>query len=301
MKLPHAVTETIFPLVKKRVVRKLILGQWAYGLVAAMVGLFWPTPARADDDDAAGSTNHVERPIEELFKTDVVYPQEIGELEVELASVYQNHAGGDTWTIPVSLEYGLTDRWQVEAGFDCLAQRFPRDHAAVRGIGDLKAGTQYSFMNIGDSSFHIAPRFSVEVPLGDVNKDLSGGFLQYEPAVILARDFPELHHTQFFTEIGASFVQRLHTPANAADTPPAAHEFNWGSGCFVLFPHAAATLEFNWANNTWNHHGTENEMYLTPGCLWRARRNMEIGLGIPVGLNRGSDRFEVIAHVVWEF
>jgi hypothetical protein len=42
-------------------------------------------------------------------------------------------------------------------------------------------------------------------------------------------------------------------------------------------------------------------MYLTPGCLWRARRNMEVGLGIPFGLNNASDRFEVVAHVVWEF
>jgi hypothetical protein len=199
------------------------------------------------------------------------------------------------------MEYGLSDRWQVEAKWDSLVQRFPRDHAAVRGIGDVEVATQYSFMNIGDSSFHIAPRFSIEVPAGDVNRDLSQGFIQYEPSVILAKDFPEFHHTQFFTEIGASLVQRVKTPAAANNAQPAAHELNWGSGFFVLFPHAAATLEFNWANNQWNHHGTDNEMYLTPGCLWRARRIMEIGLGIPVGLNNNSDRFEVTAHLVWEF
>jgi hypothetical protein len=102
-------------------------------------------------------------------------------------------------------------------------------------------------------------------------------------------------------EVGASLVQRVNTPADATDAKPAAHELNWGSGCFVLFPHAAATLEFNWANNQWNHYGTGNEMYLTPGYLWRATPNMEIGLGIPIGLNNGSARFEVIAHVVWEF
>jgi hypothetical protein len=149
--------------------------------------------------------------------------------------------------------------------------------------------------------FHIAPRFSIQVPVGDVNKGLSEGFLEYEPAVIVARDFPELHHTQLFTEIGASFLQRANTSADARDAQPPADELNWGCGFFVLFPHAAATLEFNGANNQWNHHGTENEMYLTPGCLWRAARNLEIGLGIPVGLSNGSDRFEVIAHLVCEF
>jgi hypothetical protein len=281
--------------------KKFTLGQWALGLLAVLVISFSPAPARADDDDAAGSTNRVKRPIEELFKTDVVYPEEKGELEVELASVYQNQTGGNTWTIPLSLEYGLNDRWQVEAEWDSSVQRYPANHSVVRGVGDLEIGTQYSFMNIGGSSFHIAPRFSIEVPVGDVNRDLSEGFLEYQPAVILARDYPELHHTQFFTEIGASLVQRVNTPKDADDAEPAAHELNLGSGFFVLFPRGAATLEFNWANNKWNNHGAENQMYLTPGYLWRVSRKVEIGLGIPVGLNNGSDRFEVVAHVVWEF
>jgi len=270
-------------------------------LLAGLVIWFASVSARGDDDDALGSTNRVRRPIEELFKTDVVYPQEIGELEMELVSDYQNHAGVSTWILPVSLEYGLTDRWQVEGEWDALVQRFPRNQPAARGVGDLELGTQYSFMNIGGSLYHIAARFSLGVPLGDVNKDLSEGFLEYEPAVILARDFPELHRTQVFTEIGAGFVQRVNRPAAAGEAEPAAHELNLGSGFFVLFPRAAATMEFNWSNNQWNHHGAENDLYLTPGCLWRAARNLEIGLGIPVGLNNGSDRFEVIAHLVWEF
>ena len=281
--------------------KKTMLGRCALVLWAIVALSFWPTPARADDDDAVGSTHRVKRPIEDLFKTDLVYPQEKGELEVELASIYQNHAGGDTWTIPLSFEYGFTDAWQVEGGWDSLVQRYPKNQAVVRGVGDCDVGTQYAFMNIAGSSFHIAPRFSLQVPVGDVNRGLSGGFLQYDPAVILARDFPELHRTQFFTEIGANFLQRVNRPKEAADAPPAAHVLNAGSGFFVLFPHAAPTLEFDWANNQWNHHGTENDMYLTPGCLWRARRNMEVGLGIPFGLNNASDRFEVVAHVVWEF
>jgi len=281
--------------------KKCVSSQWALRLLAIIVISASATCVRADDDDAAGSTNRDKRPVEELFKTDVVYPQEKGELEVELASVYQNHTGEDTWTLPVSLEYGLSDRWQVEAEWDSLVQRFPRNQPAVRGIGDLELGTQYSFMNIGDSLFHIAPRFSIQLPLGDVNKDLSEGFIEYEPALILARDFPELHHTQFFTEIGASFVQRAKTPKDADDAEPAAHELNFGTGFFVLFPHGAATFEFSWANNQWNHHGTENDIYVTPGYLWRVTRSIELGLGIPIGLNKSSDRFDVSAHLTWEF
>ncbi|MGO8675253.1 MAG: hypothetical protein ACLQVX_05225 [Limisphaerales bacterium] len=271
------------------------------GLLAVMALSFSSTPARANDDDADGSTNRVRRPIEELFKTDVVYPQEKGELQVELASSYQNRSGGDVWTIPLSLEYGLTDSWQVQAEWNSLVQRYPENQPVARGVGDLELGTQYSFINIGGSLFHVAQRFSIQVPVGDVNKGLSEGFLEYEPSVILARDFPQLHRTELFTEIGAGLVQRVNTPKNPDTEQPAAHEFRLGGGLFVLFPHAAATLEFNWANNQWNNHGTENEVYATPGCLWRVRPEMEIGLGIPIGLNNGSDRFDVMAHFVWEF
>ncbi len=273
--------------------------KWFCGLL--IIALSWTVSVRADDDDDAGSTNRDKRPIEELFKTDVVYPQHKGELEVEVASVYQNHAGGDDWTIPVSLEYGLTDQWQVEAEWDALVQHYRPKHSVSRGIGDVEFGTQYSFMNIGDSLFHIAPRFSIQVPVGDVNQDFSDGFIEYEPGVILARDFPELHHTQVFAEIGASLVQRVKRPADSDDAEPAAHELNLGTGFFVLVPHGAVTFEFNWANNQWNHHGTENTLYVTPGFLWRVAKELEFGVGIPVGLNNQSDRFDVVSHLTWEF
>jgi hypothetical protein len=268
--------------------------------MACVLALSGGLACAADDDDIA-STNRDTRPIEELFKTDVVYPQEKGELEAEVSTVYQNRSSGDAWSVPLSLEYGLTDSWQVEAEWNSFMQQRIEHGVIARGIGDVEIGTQYSFMNIGDSLFHIAPRFSVEIPVGDVNKDLSEGFVEYEPAVILARDFPELNHSQLFTEIGTGFVQRVKRPADSDDAEPAAHELDFGAGFFTLFPHGAASLEFNWTNNQWNNHGTENELYLTPGVLWRVAKSVELGVGIPVGLNRQSDRFDVSAHLTCEF
>jgi hypothetical protein len=254
----------------------------------------------ADDDDTV-STNHLGRPIGELFKTEVVYPQEKGELEAEVTSVYQRRSGGDIWSVPISLEYGLTDQWQVEAEWNSFMQHHLKHGSFDRGIGDVEIGSQYSFMNVGDSLFHVAPRFSVGIPVGDVNKDFSEGFIEYEPAVVFARDIPELHYTQVFTEIGLGLVQRAKHSGDADDAEPAAHEFNLGAGFFTLFPHGAFTFEFNWTNNQWNNHGTENQLYVTPGILVRATKNIEIGLGIPVGLNQQSDRFDIAAHITCEF
>jgi hypothetical protein len=271
-----------------------------WGLAICVLILAGSFRLYADDDDMV-STNRVRRPIEELFKTDTVYPEERGELEVGLTSVYQHNSLGNTWTVPVTLEYGLTDNWQVEAEWNGYVQRTPKGGSTVRGIGDLELNAQYSFLNVNDSLYHIAPRFGVEVPLGNVNKGLSEGFMEYQPGVILARDIPQLHRTQVFTEIGVNFVQRVKRPTEADDAEPAAHELAVGAGFFTLFSRGALTMEFNWNNNKWNHHGTENTWYATPGVLWRVTRNVEFGVGVPIGLNRQSDRFDVVSHLVFEF
>jgi hypothetical protein len=280
---------------------RLLFSGWRFWIVLG-VSLVASFTAFADDDDnSLFSTNADRRPIEELFKTDTVYPQDKGELEVQVGSLYEKHSGGDTFSIPLALEYGLTSDWQVEAEWDSYVRHHSSGGATVSGIGDLELGTQYSFLNVDGSLFHIAPRFSVEIPLGDVNKGLSEGFMEYQPAVVLARDFPELHRTQLFTEIGMSFVQRVKRPEEADDAEPAAHELNLGAGFFTLFSHGALTMEFNWSNNQWNHGGEENLLYVTPGALWRISRNLEFGVGIPVGLNRQSDRYQIAAHLVCEF
>ena len=254
-----------------------------------------------DEDDEMILTNRDRRPIEELFKTDTVFPQMKGEMEFRVAPLFQRNVNGSTLSIPLSVEYGLTDNWQVEAEWNSYMQRMPKHGSTTRGIGDLELSTQYSFLNINGSLFHVAPRFGMEVPLGDVNKGLSEGFMEYQPGFIMARDFPELHRTELFMELGVSLVQRVKTPEDPDDAEPAAHQFNLGTGFFTLFAHGAATMEFNWSNNKWNHHGTENVLYVTPGVLWRVAPQVEIGLGIPVGLNRQSDRYQLTAHFVVEF
>jgi hypothetical protein len=259
--------------------------------------------AYGDEDDTLFSANVDRRPIEELFKTDTVYPQMQGEVELEVGSLYQNYSGGHAFSIPVGVEYGLTYSWQVEAEWDSYVWHHSK-RGTVSGIGNLELGTKYSFLNVGGSLFHIAPRFSVEIPTGDINKGLSEGFMEYQPAVVLARDFPELHRTQVFTEIGLNFVQRVKTPNDVddpSDIEPAAHELNVGAGFFTLFAHGALTMEFNWSNNQWNHDGKENLLYATPGVLWRISREMELGVGVPIGLNKQSDRYQVAAHFVIEF
>src|SRR5580765_6843396 len=54
------------------------------------------------------------QPVQELFQTDLVYPQEAGELQLTLAPAFRRERDASVSEISVSLEYGLTDAWQVE-------------------------------------------------------------------------------------------------------------------------------------------------------------------------------------------
>ena len=241
-----------------------------------------------------------QQPLQELFQTDVVYPQEAGEWQFTLAPVFRREGAADVSEISASVEYGLTDAWQVGVGWSPLMRRNPEIGRTTRGIGDVELGTKYSFLNIDGSSFHAAARFSVHLPSGSIDKELTDGFVEYDPSLILAKDFPKLHNAQLFAQIGLGLVQRVKEPAKVGDRQPAAHQFIWSAGFFVPFKRWVPTVEFSANNNRWNHGGTDNQMYLTPGCVWKLFRSAQIGVGVPIGLNRSSDSVGIISQFIYE-
>ncbi len=242
-----------------------------------------------------------EQPVQEVFQTELVYPQERGEVQLTFTLRYGKGDGRSMFQTPVDLEYGVTDRWQVEIEWDAQRRRTEIGERATRGAGDFSIGTQYSFMNIARSNFHSAVGFEVTLPVANIEKELTEGFVEYEPYFIIAKDFPRLNHMQVFSQVGIGFMQRARRPADADEDEPAAHEFNLGVGMFVPFRRAVLTGEFNLSTNRWNNGGKEREMYVTPGVVWRLLRNWELGVGVPVGLTRDADKFGAVFKLTYEF
>lgn len=240
---------------------------WIICCAALWLGLMTPS-ATAQEADA----DEREQPVQEVFQTALVYPQERGEVQLTYASRFSKGKGHSSLQTPLSLEYGITDRWQVEIEWNALSRRTETGEAATRGRGDLQIGTQYSFMNMRRSNFHSAVGFEVSLPTGSLEKELSEGFIEYEPYFIIARDFPKLHNMQVFSQVGVGLAQRAKRSAEE-DDEPAAHEFNLGVGAFVPFRRLVLTGEFNLSTNRWNNGGREREMYATPGLVWRLTRN----------------------------
>ena len=183
-------------------------------LFGAVVGGF---PAVAEETDTL-------QPLQELFQTETVYPQERGELQATLRPSWRHGDDEGSYQVALSSEYGLTDAWQVGIEWDAWAHRKPDGGESRHGVGDVELNTKYNFMNINGSGFHAALAFGIQFPVGDIGEDFSEGFVEYEPSVILAKDFPRLGRLQVFTQLALSVLQRVRSHDDPADDDPAAHE-----------------------------------------------------------------------------
>ena len=272
-------------------------------LLPILLGTFMPLmlSAGVDDDDDVFSKEKFG--LQELFNTRTVFPQETDEIQLSLFPIFQKNSAGKETTIIGEFEYGLTDSWQVELGWEIYKIRNPDDAPSTNGIGNFEIGTKYSFMNMDETDFSMALGFEIEFPTGDINKELTEGFIEYEPYVVLANDFPQFNDAQIFLEIGFSFVQRVKNAPDPDDNEPSANEFILNGGFFIPIEPFYLVAELNWRTNKWNHGGDENELYATPGVIVTPLDDvpLQLGVGVPIGLNQGADHYQIIGMLVYEF
>jgi len=237
----------------------------------------------------AGSDEHPQG----VFQTELVYPQEKGAFQ--LTSSFTFSKADKEFSNDLALEYGLTPSWQVELQWQSFARKKGVDGLILRGSGDMRLGTKYSFMNIHGSNFHSAVGFELGLPAPSAKKGISEGQIEYEPYVIIAKDFPGLSRLQLFSQLGLTFAHSINeSTLNENDHNEKTVE--WSSGMFVPYRRARFTTEISWSKSS-----DECHLYLTPGLVWKLPRDLEIGAGMPIGLTRDAEPFRIIAHVVYEF
>ncbi len=235
------------------------------------------------------------QPIQDVFQTELVYPQEKNEVQLSFFPAFRHSDNENYIGFLIATEYGLTDNWQISFEWNTFQGIFPDFGPSVTGIGDVDIGTQYSFMNIGNSNFHAAFGLELTVPLGNAEKGLGEDQWEYEPYVSLALDFPSLNHAQLFAQAGLGFTQNKKN-----NDEPEFNELAFSGGFFVPFNKITLVSELSWTGNKWDG-GEEDELYLTPGIILNLPGNWETGLGIPVGLNKQSDDFMILAVLTFEF
>ncbi len=240
----------------------------------------------------------VPQPIQEMFQSNLVYPQEEDEIQFTLFPSFSKNGNGKKARTLFEVEYGVTDAFQIIFEWDGLLYQNPESGPALSGPGNIEVGAQYSWMGLGDGNTHFSFGSLIELPAGPVDRGLTEGFLEVQPFAVLARDFPNLNQSQIFVELGYNWTDQIRNVPEGSE--PATESIIWNVGAFFPFGPWRATLEINGRNNKWDG-GDENEIFVTPGVIYKLSREWEIGIATPIGTTQSSDDYRAVGYLMWEF
>ena len=234
----------------------------------------------------------IEEPIQDVFKTELVYPQEKGEAQFTISPEYITTETCQQILVPVSFEYGITHALQAEIEWIVLNQINPDYGQSQSGAGDLELGLKYSLMNIAQN-IHTAIGIEVKLPTGNEEKGLSDGTTEYEPYFLAAKDFPKFNNSQLFAQIAAGFSS---SEDDSTDSDSES-ELAMNLGCFIPLDKFVVTTEFNWQNED-----DLNMLYLTPGLVFPdVVDGWEFGIGASIGFSDAADTFSLMGMFTYEF
>ena len=240
----------------------------------------------------------VPQPIQEMFQSNLVYPQEKDEIQFTLFPSFKKSQNAQNIRTLFEVEYGITDALQVIFEWDGLLYKNPRSNPAIAGVGNIEVGAQYSWMGMGDGNTHFSFGNLIEFPVGPVESGLTEGFLEIQPFIVLARDFPEFNQSQVFLEFGFDWVKQIRNVPESIE--PETNNISWNIGAFYPIELWRATLEINGNNNKLDG-GSINDIYITPGTIYKLSKEWEIGMATPIGITKTSDDYRVIGYLMWEF
>ena len=285
----------------------------AIGVTIALVSVV--AAATADEEPAP--------PIEDLFKTDLVFPQGQGELQLSTFPTFRKGAEGRALELPIGAEYGITDSLQLEVEWDAYID-FDANEAdqSASGQGNVGLGLMYSLLDIGDRGFNAALGFEYEFASGDRGLLDDGNRKDSQTLyLIFAQDLAPDLGRKLFLQAGVELQgRRRSTPLAAGLEPdeddgredaatidpmsPGAeddgddgHDPNvWFAnvGGYTTLNAVVLSLELNLSEE-------QEERYVTPGISFKPIEPVEIGLGLAAGLTEEADDYQIIAKFVWEF
>ena len=269
-----------------------------YSLPVVFISLILGVPYSSFAESKKSRGQIVPQPIQEMFQSNLVYPQEKDEIQFTLFPSFKKSQDAQKIRTLFEVEYGITDALQVIFEWDGLLYKNPSSNPAIAGVGNIEVGAQYSWMGMGDGNTHFSFGNLIELPVGPVESGLTEGFLEIQPFIVLARDFPEFNQSQVFLEFGFDWVKQIRNVPESIE--PETDNISWNVGAFYPIELWRATLEINGNNNKLDG-GSINEIYITPGTIYKLSKEWEIGMATPIGITKTSDDYRVIGYLMWEF
>ena len=267
-------------------------------LLANFIALFFVFPYSSFADPEKNSDKIIPQPIQEMFQSNLVYPQEKNEIQFTLFPSFRKNQNAKKARTLFEVEYGVTDEFQLIFEWEGLLYRNPRNDPTITGVGNIEIGAQYSWMGLGDGNTHFSFGNLIELPVGSVENELTEGFFGVQHFIVVARDFPELNQSQIFFEFGFDWVKQVRNVSESL--APEVDSMSWNIGAFFPIELWRATLEINGNNNKLDG-GNTNDIYVTPGTIYKLSKEWEIGIASPIGVTKTSDDYRVIGYLMWEF
>ena len=264
-----------------------------HGLLGLLLALVSPA-VRADGEGA---------PLEETFELELVYPQEKGEWQLTFAPEFSS-GEGNTQRLPVVVEYGLSDLWQVGVSADAWVRVEPDGSPSTDGLGDVRVEIQRTWMDVREG-LHLGLSFGVGYPLGNVEDGTTEGTAEYEAAVLFARELPGARQLILIGQLGAALVDPVDelddiVPGGLVDDDEEANELEYGVGLLIPFERLVASIEWSGSGNRWDG-GDEQELYVTAGLTGALSDAWELGVGVGAGLTDDSDDVRARVLLTTEF
>ncbi|MGD1018992.1 MAG: transporter [Verrucomicrobiia bacterium] len=221
---------------------------------------------------------------EELAIARSVVIQDADELENTATVRYAKSQPTENYAAEAELEYGLTDRWEIdaEAPYEFLR---PRNKPGADGVGDVETAVRYGAIPVGQGPVALTAGLGLGIPTGDRTRDLGEGRLTLEP---------------FFT--ASTWVRRCNVQVNGGWTraitnsgqePRDDFEYN----VVILYPVKRwyVGLEGNGDSTS-----AVTTYYVTPELIWRPMKSLELLVAAPLGVTRESADYGVIGEVSLE-
>ena len=229
--------------------------------------------------DSAGAQNRagLNELLQEFFIGETVYAQEKNEIQITSKPAYRNQRDRTKLkNIPIQIEYGFTDRFQVELGLPYVFHNLKGEHT-TGSLGKLELGFLYNILR-GNKPFALSVAVDVGLPTVRKGKEIKAAEeteVEWEPALIVAKQIG-------IVQVHASLVAEI-TKSESALT--------YNLGAVLPMGNWRATLELNGKIKD------DKIIYLTPGVIWTGLDDFEFGLGV----SKSREAWGVTLMATYEF
>ncbi len=236
------------------------------------------TSHASDADDDEQESPEI---VNELFLSDTAYSQEAGEWQITLSPQFEKNEGEERFSLPVEIEYGITDQFQVELEYTPYISVESDFGGDENGQGNIEIGVQYSWADFNGSGLNVAVLYSHEFAEGDRAVIAEAG---EEPedednlSFVLALDLDDEESRQAFIQIGSEFEG-------------SESEAYVNLGIYGLWNSWVVSGELNW---------TDEQSFVTPGLAWESTNGLEFGVGLPIGIDGEAD-YQLLVNIIYEW